>query len=129
MRFHAPPVEESGVGITPLVDVVLLLLIFFIVTTSFSEPRIALELPEAVTGAPEDERERLRVTLESDGALLVDGSASDVAGLAAALAAGAVEGLELRADREVPHGRVVEVLDLSRQHGVVDVSIAVDARE
>jgi len=29
----------------------------------------------------------------------------------------------------VPHGRVVEVLDLSRQHGVVDVSIAVDARE
>lgn len=129
MRFHAPPLEDSGLGITPLVDVVLLLLIFFIVTTSFSEPRIALELPDAVTGAPEDPRERLRVTLRSDGGLLVDGSASDAEGLTAALAAGGVDGLELRADREVPHGRVVEVLDLSREHGVADVSIAVDARE
>jgi len=117
-------------GLTPLVDVVFLLLIFFLVATSFDEPRLAIELPEAETAAAPDSREALRVELRATGELRVDGDVVEPADLDRVLAARAAtaEGLELRADREVPHGRVVEVLDRARAHDIQEISIAVEAR-
>ena len=117
--------ENGTLGLTPLVDVVFLLLIFFVVTTTFSEPRLALVLPEAETSEPAQDSNLLVLTLTRDGVLEVDGESVAWDDLDATIAAAApnVEGLELRADEAVPHGRVVSVLDRARAHDIVDVEI------
>jgi biopolymer transport protein ExbD len=122
--------EEAAMGLTPLVDVVFLLLIFFLVATSFDEPRLAIELPDAETAAAPDTRETVRVELRATGELRVDGRPIPLSALDRVLGerAATAEGLELRADREVPHGSVVEVLDRARAHDIRQISIAVEAR-
>lgn len=131
MRFARHADEEAGIGLAPLIDVVLLLLIFFLVTTSFREPQLPLSLPRAATGEAGGP-ERVVVSLGEDGALRVDGRPMDLQGLDAYLAESLEAGppaLELRADEEVLHGRVVEVLDLARRRGVETLGIAVRAGE
>ncbi len=128
MQFPREEAEEGGLGITPLVDVVLLLLIFFLVTTSFTEPRMALELPEAASGEASTEQPILTVTLGEDGSLRLGDEEVDLSGLATRLAELEVpeeEELELRAGDQVAHGRVVEVLDLARQAGIGRIGISV----
>jgi len=118
--------EEAGLGLAPLIDVVLLLLIFFLVTSSFAKPEVPLDLPPAETGeAPTPSS--LVVTLTEDGALRIDDRPASPAELGERLAsaAGPETDLLLRADEAVPHGRVVEVLDLARRHAVSKIAIAV----
>jgi len=134
VRFARAQDEEAGIGLAPLVDVVLLLLIFFLVTTSFREPEIPLSLPRATTGEASGP-ERVVVSLAENGALRVDGRPVDLEALDAYLterAGGDAAGgfaLEVRADQAVRHGRVVEVLDLARRRGVERLGIAVRAGE
>lgn len=126
MRIARPEDEEASLGLAPLIDVVLLLLIFFLVTSSFATPRVPLELPPAQTGeAPGPAG--LTVTLSEDGGLRIDDRQASLSELEQALdaVAGPEAELLLRADRQVPHGRVVEVLDLARRHAVEQIGIAV----
>ena len=132
MRAARPRVlEEANLGLTPLVDVVFLLLIFFVVATSFNEPQLALELPGAENAESVSvERDAIQVTITPEEELLVDGDALPWEELEAELAAraeGAEPLLELRAAAAAPHGRVVEVLDRARANGLTEVSIAVHA--
>jgi len=122
--------EDPTIDLTSLIDVVFLLLIFFLVATSFDEPRLSIELPDAETAAPPDTRETLRVEIRSSGELYVDGNPIPPAALDRVIGerAATAEGLELRADRDVPHGAVVEVLDRARAHDIREISIAVEAQ-
>ena len=124
--------QEAGtLGLTPLVDVVFLLLIFFVVTTSFSETRLALVLPSAETAQSTQDAALLVVSLAPDGGLRVDGEELAWEALDARIAAAAadeIEGIEIRADESVAHGRVVEVLDRARSHDIVDVEITTQKR-
>ncbi len=75
MKFRRnPQAAEFTVNLTPLIDVVFLLLIFFMVTTSFSqESRLAINLPEADAGSPEQAEPRIDVVVDRDGGYLVNG--------------------------------------------------------
>jgi len=120
--------EEASLGLAPLIDVVLLLLIFFLVTSSFAQPRIPLDLPRAESGEAPVPRS-LTVTLTAEGGLHIDERSASLDALAALLeerAEGETD-LLVRADEEVGHGRVVEVLDLARRHAVEKLGIAVAA--
>jgi len=134
MRFARPEDDDAGIGLAPLIDVVLLLLIFFLVTTSFREPELPLSLPRATTGEAAGP-ERVVVSLAANGELRVDGRAVDLEALGVYLeervGADAAErfALEIRADQDVRHGRVVEVLDLARRRGVERLGIAVRSGE
>ena len=125
MRFATRTQEGATLGLAPLIDVVLLLLIFFVVTTSFTEPRMQLELPGAESATPQPPA-TLVVSIGADGALQVDGEDADRAALAERLAeASAADGeLEIRADRATPHGNVVEVLDAAQKVGLTRIGIA-----
>lgn len=128
MRFSKPAVEAPGPNIAPLLDVVLLLLIFFVVTSSFAEREIALELPEA--GATERAAERaLVVNVRADGRVVVDDEETTLEQLETRLARTAEEegSLEIRADAATAHGDVVAVLDRARRAGVLSVGIATQA--
>lgn len=120
----------SAVELTPLIDVVLLLLIFFTVSTTFLRQRaLAVALPEASTASPAAVRLALALVVEVDasGETLVDGRRLANAGaLVDALAAEHEAGrpLLLAADRDARHHAVVRVLDAARRAGFVDVQLA-----
>lgn len=128
MRFAKPSAEAPGPNIAPLLDVVLLLLIFFVVTSSFAEREIALELPDAEASEQPIERQ-LVVNVMADGRIVVDDEEIAPEQLDARLARTAEEhgSLEIRADASARHADVVGVLDRARRVGVLRVGIATRA--
>lgn len=130
MKLEAEAVEEANLGLAPLLDVVLLLLIFFLVTTSFTAPRLDLELPEAVTGAIAGPPQQV-VEITADGSLRLDGEPTDLEALGAHFAASAeadeLAEMVIRAADATRHGQVIEILDLARSHGLTHVGIEVAA--
>ena len=121
--------EEATLGLTPLLDVVLLLLIFYIVTTSFVDREIELQLPESQSSAIPDERKKITIELGRNGALALNGELTTLKRLDQRIGAEAraeqIRAVEIRADRNVVHGRVIEVLGIVKKHGVENVGIAV----
>jgi biopolymer transport protein ExbD len=130
MRFARTSQAETSPNIAPLLDVVLLLLIFFVVTTSFVEPQIALDLPSAETPARR-EATSLVVDIHASGALFVAGEPIELEALEARFrdAAARHEELEIRADRLASHGDVIAVLDRAQQTGLTRVGFATRATE
>jgi len=118
----------SGINVTPLVDITLVLLIIFIVTAKIIvTPAVPLDLPKAATA--EEVQVVLSVIMERQGRILVDGApAADDAAFLASVRAKAAEENELRAvisaDGDVPHRRTLHVLDLLRQAAVTKVAFA-----
>jgi biopolymer transport protein ExbD len=126
------PSDESitGINVTPLVDVVLVLLVVLMVTATYLASRsIPVDLPKAQTG--ETTSAPLTVSLTQAGSLYVDGVPSSEAELRQKLAAARQRDPELRAviaaDGAVPHRRVIGVIDLLRQEHVERFAINVDA--
>jgi len=123
---------DARIDIAPLIDVVFLLLIFFLLTTSFVQHRtLGIELPSTRgerTEAPDD---AIVLVLRAEGTLLHDGASLDAEGLNALLEAAAraprPPPVVLQADREVSHGRVVEVLDRVQRAGLHHLAIATRA--
>jgi biopolymer transport protein ExbD len=128
-RAVAREEEEASLGMTPLIDVVLLLLIFYIVTTSFVDREIELQLPESQSSQVPEEKKKFTVELGVDGALALNNERITIDELDSTIgreaAADNIRAVEIRADRRVVHGRVVEVLGIVKKHGVENVGIAV----
>jgi biopolymer transport protein ExbD len=118
---------------TPLIDVVLLLLIFYVVTTSFADREIELQLPESQSSQVPKEKKKFVAELGIGGALALNGNPITIDGFDVAIeraaAADEIRAVEIRADRRVVHGRVVEVLGIVKKHGVDNVGIAVKQQE
>jgi biopolymer transport protein ExbD len=127
--------EEPTVDLTSLIDVVFLLLLFFMVSTTFDHPSVLkVDLPEAsAVEAPLDVPERLELVIDADGTMFLNDRRlidSDERTIKAAFNV-ASEGdfelpLILRADRETPHHFVVTVMDVAAQLGFSNLSIATD---
>ncbi len=128
MKFASKVVPDTSPNIAPLLDVVLLLLIFFMVTTSFAAHQIPLDLPDADAPALQDS-EATVVTIDANGIYSVDDQVLSEVELAARLeaVAAAEQPLEIRADAATPHGDVVRVLDLANQLDLTQIGIRVDA--
>jgi biopolymer transport protein ExbD len=124
----------TGINVTPLVDIMLVLLIIFMVTAKIihGQRSMALDLPRAVTG--NQTRPSFSIVLTRFGRIEVNGRAiaSDDELLAKARLA-RVQRADLRATIEADagalHGRVMEVLDLLRRAGLSKVAFAVDAKD
>jgi biopolymer transport protein ExbD len=127
--------EESGtmitdINVTPLVDITLVLLIIFMVTTTYIvNPTIKVELPKASTGS-EQARTTLSLTLTKEGVLYLNGERSDDAGVLRSIATDLPKNPDLQAiiaaDKIVPHGSVVHIIDLVKRAGVRKFAINVD---
>jgi biopolymer transport protein ExbD len=132
MKFKPVKRSKSGGGgldLTPIVDVVFNLLIFFAVTLSFAATSggINVKLPTASSADPV-ETEEITVNLTEDGKLFYNDTSVDIEGLAAKLKE--VKNKEsviiIRADNTVPHGKVVQVMDTVKSEGLSKIAIAVD---
>ncbi len=130
MARRAREEEEATLNMTPLIDVVLLLLIFYIVTTSFVDREIELQLPESDASAIADEKKKFTIEIgREEGQLALNGQLVTLdqldSTIASEAAADAIKSVEIRADKYVIHGRVVRILGIVKKHGVEAVGISV----
>lgn len=124
--------EELGINLTPLIDVVFLLLIFFMVSTTFrKEADLNIDLPSASPTPVTTEQERLTVAVDKTGRYFLNDQPladTSVETLKAALLAAAGDNRRLpfiiRADATTPHQAVVTVMDTAGQLGFRRLSIA-----
>lgn len=132
MKFQRRRGEEPEVNLTPLIDVVFLLLIFFMVSTTFErETEITLELPEA-TGEPiVSEKKVVEISIDARGRYYINkqeliNTRIDTLKRAIKKAAGEDEEPQviLSADRNTPHQAVITAMDASRQLGFVHLTFA-----
>ena len=122
--------EEPDVNLTPLIDVVFLLLIFFMVSTTFrKEADIEVDLPEASTEAA-SEQQGLEVVIDAEGGYFINGNPltdTSLKALTDALAEIAGDDREqpftIRADAMTPHQYVVRAMDAAGQLGFQQLSI------
>jgi biopolymer transport protein ExbD len=128
--------EDAGrmitdINVTPLVDIVLVLLIIFMVTTTYIvNPSIKVDLPKAATGS-DQVKTTLGLTLTKDGGLYLNGDKTDDGGVQRFIATELPRNPELQAviaaDKVVPHGSVVHLIDLVKRAGIRKFAINVEA--
>ncbi|HBG06137.1 MAG: hypothetical protein A2075_02445 [Geobacteraceae bacterium GWC2_58_44] len=127
---HLP--EKKALDLTPMIDVVFLLLIFFLITSIFSRPSLPLDLPEAETAQMAGEPD-VSVAVKLDGTISLNGRGIALAELYPALHAiyqgKQQRGISLVSDRGVPFGRVVEVMDQAKKAGADSISVLADQKK
>jgi len=131
MQFLKESEEEAVIGLTPLIDVIFLLLIFFMVTTTIIKPskRLDIQLPEAKAASAKTESIPVRIELKRSGELYLNGKRVNLKTLETRLRELGKEGGKktaiVRADRRLDYGRVVRILGICRASGYSDIGIAV----
>ncbi len=120
--------EITGINVTPLVDITLVLLIIFMMTASFIvAPAIKVELPKAKTAEQTPQSSTLSLVLTKDGTLYLNNAAAQPDDVRRYIrgkqAAGAEVQAVLAADAQVTHGRVVAVIDLVKSEGVTSFAL------
>ena len=134
MGFLRKQREKPRVDLTPMVDVVFLLLIFFMISTTFVEsPGISIKLPESSSQTIDREPKEIKVYLSQEGDIYHGEkkiSIDDFKGLLADNQADAKETtVLLLADQESRHGKVVILMDLARDAGFTKLAIATEQRK
>lgn len=127
-RLRMSNEENVGVDMTSMLDVVFIMLIFFIVTTSFiKEAGIEVNRPGAST-AERQERASIMVAVSAEGEVWIDRRQVDVRAVRANIQRLRAENPEgsvvIQADTETRTGLLIEVMDQVRLAGVMDVSVA-----
>jgi biopolymer transport protein ExbD len=132
LNFRRRQPEEVGVNLTPLIDVVFLLLIFFMVSTTFDRQSVLqLELPRADASDEQLPPRTVELVINADGRFFLDGAElvnTQRDTLRAALGE-VIEGdqetpLVIRADARTPHQSVVTAMDVAQRLGLSRLSIA-----
>lgn len=133
MNLRSPNHEEPEINLTSLIDVVLLLLVFFMITTSFvRESRIGIRLPEASSTAQvELQNESLVISVTAQGTYLVNGRAlldnrPETLESAMRILAGDSPGLQVTvsADAEASHQDVITVMDIAGRLGYIEINLS-----
>jgi len=132
LKLRTEQREEPEINLTSLIDVVFLLLIFFMVSTTFERQAvIKVELPDAASTQQSEIDERLELIIDAEGHMYVGQNAlvdSRRATLRAALIESAGDNrdqpINLRADAATPHQYVITAMDVLGEMGFVNLSIA-----
>jgi biopolymer transport protein ExbD len=124
--------EEPEVSLTPLIDVVFTILIFFMVSTTFvTEGKLRLVLPQASAQPSAAQQDPLELAIDANGQFFLDGKPlinRQTLTVKRALAGFSQDGgappLVIKADANTPHQAVVTALDAAGQAGIKQISIA-----
>ncbi len=122
----------SDINVTPLVDVMLVLLIIFMVAAPMLQQGIAVDLPRAQAAPlPQDNKEPLIVSIRGDGLVYLGRSPIHATQLAERLLplvrSRADQRVFVRADQAVAYGKVIEVLDVLRRGGIVNIGMVTES--
>lgn len=128
-RFTEPE-EEGQIDMTPMLDIVFIMLIFFVVTASFvKESGIDVNRPEAETAVMQD-KANILVAIDADGSIWINRRRVDAGQLRANIerlhAENPQGSVVIQADEQAVTKQLVAVMDAARQAGVYNVSIAAE---
>jgi biopolymer transport protein ExbD len=125
-RFNGPKPGRRDINVTSLIDVIFMLVVFFMIGSRFEKPVLGISLPTAVSGEYTGEYP-VTVSLDAEGRVYVEGEETGAGGLKAALAPRLGENPELRAalecDGATAFRQVTEILDILKSVGVRNVAI------
>jgi biopolymer transport protein ExbD len=129
MRFRKPREEEIRLSIAPLIDIVFLLLIFFMVTSHFDVASgVRIRLPKVAKRILNQEKNKITLVIDKSGQTYLEGKSVDMKTLQKRLETlvhekGIVQVI-LQADKDVRHGKVVQIMDLAKTAGAHSIIIA-----
>jgi biopolymer transport protein ExbD len=140
VKFRRKPRENVEINLASLIDVVFILLLFFVVTTTFTrETQLKVDLPEAASGTPPEQTElkQIEVLIGADGGYSVNGNALLESNLKNLMAAMQKESagdnslpLIISADGKTPHQAVITAMDAAGKLGFAHLRITtVEAQE
>ena len=135
MDFRAGRKDRGSVvlEVTPLVDIVFLLLIFFLLTATYvKNPNLDISLPKASLNQVANHKKDLSVAVKASGELRYDNRDVSLEQLEGILRAEYAEKADsivvIRADKDALHGRVVEVMDMAKQVGFAKLAVAIQGK-
>jgi biopolymer transport protein TolR len=127
-RFERTPGRQpmSEINVTPLVDVMMVLLVIFILTAPLLGSALKLDLPQAEGASASPSTAAVQLSLTAQGQVFLDQQPITLETLGPALRARAAQAgaqgqlpeVQLQADAQVPYGRVIEVMDLAQLAGL-----------
>lgn len=133
MKFRRKPRENVEINLASLIDVVFILLLFFVVTTTFTrETQLKVDLPEAASGTPPEDTalKQMEVLISAEGSYSLNGQAllkSDLGSLMAALGKESAGDnslpLVISADAQTPHQAVITAMDAAGKLGFAHLRI------
>lgn len=133
MAFLRKKPEDPKVELTPMVDVVFLLLIFFMISTTFIEaPGISIKLPQSSSKTLVQEPDEIKIYLSREGTIVFKEKQMSLGQLASLLLSYRGKAADmtflLLADRDSRHGKVVQVMDLAREAGFGKLAIGTEMK-
>jgi len=135
MRLDTGPEQNNGLDLTPLIDVVFLLLVFFLTATTFSKEEVDLnlDLPQASNGVEAGEVRVITINIAKEGRMTVDGREVTIAALKQKLDAAAArdkdQEVRIRGDTRAQFGLVANVLDACLSAELHSISIGATPNE
>ncbi len=134
MGFRRRQTEEPRVDLTPMVDVVFLLLIFFMISTTFIEtPGFTINLPKSSAQQIKKEQQEVRVYLRADGEIFLEQQEIELSDLIQNLQSYGDKAADttflLMADKDVKHGNVVQLMDTAKAAGFIKLAIATEKKQ
>jgi biopolymer transport protein ExbD len=129
MRFKRRKEEDLMLSIVPLIDTIFFLMLFFAVTYDFDlASGIHIDMPEVAQKSIEDEANKVTLIMNKSGEIYLNGEKIDKKNLEKRLQALVKEkgilSVILQADKDVSHGKVVQIMDLAKNAGINSVIIA-----
>lgn len=109
------PTEDAHIDLTPLIDVIFMLVIFFILTMSFTHSAIDINLPESRTAQKINKPKLLEITIKADGTLLYKDHQITIGGLEKLLDEDKDLTLNILADTDSPFDRFIELVDVAKE--------------
>ena len=125
----APPM--SDINMTPLIDVMLVLLVIFMITAPLMVSKVKVDLPKAAGAVSQQVPAAISVVVDKAGQVFLDDQPYGMALVAQRLQDAAVKNanteVQLRADSAVPYGRVVEIMGLAHKAGLTRIGFVAEA--
>lgn len=131
MQFRREEEDNFALDMTPMIDVVFLLIIFFMVSTVFVDfsRRMDINLPSSKSSVIDETVKSLEIEMTKDKKILMGGKQITLLGLETTLSKMEFKGKKqsaiIRADKSLPYGDVIQVMGLLQKKGIPDISVAV----
>jgi biopolymer transport protein ExbD len=128
MKLSDKPAKKIGINLTPLIDVLFILIIFFTVSSTFLEqPGIELKLPEAESSESHT-AQKVIIYVDKEENLFLNDKPVEIENIAQSveklISSQTDKSVVLHADAEVPHGIVIHIMDLLRRQGIYKIIIS-----
>jgi len=128
--FRRPKRPSHGIDMAPLIDVVFLLLVFFMLTSTFSPPSLPLALPRSAEPG-ESSSPSPTLSIAADGTLALDGELLEIENLASLLSrrfeTAETRSIQLRGDRSLDYGKILDVMNRARAAGAAQIQLVYES--